>query len=259
MRARGGNAVQAGMYIAYTGARAAEKRLDQVANNLANISSVGYKQDKSVDSGVVPAASLAGTDRTSLSGETTGAQLLYSTPATQYTDFGPGPLRPTGNSTDMSIEGDGYFTIQTKGGTRLTRAGNFRLDAAGDLATPDGGKVLGANGPIHIGEGALGVTAEGTVTVAGAVVDKLRIQKPGDPAAMKKEGHSLFIVPQGTPLLPADSNVRIQQGSIEEANVSPVAGMAEMVEASRMFDAYMKMMTTISEMTSKASTDLGRV
>ena len=251
--------MQAGMYIAYTGARAAEKRLEQIANNLANVSSAGYKQDKTVDSGVVPAASLAAPGRMSLAGETTGGQLLYSVPAAQYTDLGPGPLRPTGNPTDLSIEGDGYFTVQTINGIRLTRAGNFRLDAAGDLATFDGGKVLGGNGPIHVGEGALGVTSEGDVTVAGAVVGKLKIQKPADPSAMKKEGHSLFIVPQGTPLVAAGANVRIQQGSIEEANVSPVTGMTEMVEASRMFDAYMKMMTTISELNSKASNDLGRV
>ncbi len=251
--------MQAGMYIAYTGARAAEKRLEQVANNLANLSSVGYKQDKSVDSGVVPAASLAVPDPTSLSGSTTGAPLLYSTPATQYTDFSPGPLRPTGKSTDLSIEGDGYFTIQTKNGIRLTRAGNFRLDSAGDLATVDGGKVLGANGPIHVGDGAFDVTSDGNVSVAEMLVDKLRIQKPADSSVMKKEGHSLFIVPQDTPLVAADANIRIQQGSIEEANVSPVAGMSEMVEASRMFDAYMKMMSTISDMASKASSDLGRV
>jgi flagellar basal-body rod protein FlgG len=247
------------MYIAYTGARAAEKRLEQVANNLANASSAGYKQDKSVDSGVVPAASAFGVPRVAPAGEATGGQLLYSTPALQYTDLGPGPLRPTGNPTDLSVEGEGYFTIQTQDGIRLTRAGNFRIDAAGDLATVGGGKVLGANGPIRVGEGALGVTAEGQVTVDGAVVDTLRIRKPADPALMKKEGHALFAVPEGVELLPAGADIRIQQGSIEESNVSPISGMTEMIEASRMFDAYMKMMTTISELNSKASNDLGRV
>jgi flagellar basal body rod protein FlgG len=149
--------------------------------------------------------------------------------------------------------------VQSKGGIRLTRAGNFRIDAAGDLATVDGGKVLGANGPIRVADGKLGVTAQGEVTVDGAVVDRLRLQKPSDPAALSKEGHSLFVVPQGTPLVAAGADVRVQQGSIEEANLSPVAGMTEMVEVSRMFDAYMKMMTTISELNSKASNDLGRV
>jgi flagellar basal-body rod protein FlgG len=250
------------MYIAYTGARAAEKRLEQVANNLANVSSAGYKQDRTVDMGVVPASSAAGAGLASLSGDITGGtggQLLYSTPALQYTDLGAGPLRPTGNVTDMALEGDGYFTIQTKNGIRLTRAGNFRVDAAGDLATIDGGKVLGNGGPIKVGDGPLGVTDQGDVTVAGAVVDKLKIQKPSDPSRMTKEGHSLFVVPQDVALQPAGPNVRVQQGSVEEANVSPISGMTEMVEVSRMFDAYMKMMTTISEINSKAANDLGRV
>lgn len=251
--------MQAGMYIAYTGARAAEKKLEQVANNLANISSAGYKQDRSVDAGVVPAASVAGPDRLSLSGETGGARLLYSTPASQYIDLSPGAMRPTGNPTDLAIEGEGFFTVRTPQGDRLTRAGNFRIDAAGDLATVDGGKVLGTNGPIRIGEGKLGVTAEGQVTVDGAVVDTLRIQKPADPSVLRKEGHSLFAFPSDTRLLPASADSRIQQGTLEEANVSPMAGMSEMIEASRMFDAYMKMMTTISELNGKASNDLGRV
>lgn len=251
--------MQAGLYIAYTGARANEKRMDQVANNLANISSIGFKQDKSYDSGITPAASLAAGGQPSSPGETAGAQLLYAAPAGLYTDFSPGPLRPTGKQTDLSIEGDAFFTVQTERGIRLTRAGNFRLDAVGDLATFDGGKVLGANGPIHVGEGEFVVTDQGDVTVAGAVVDRLRLQKPADLTVLKKEGHGLFSFPEGTPLEPAGANLRIQQGSLEEANVTPMSGMSEVVESSRMFDAYMKMITTISELNSKASNDLGRV
>ncbi|HEY3490000.1 MAG TPA: flagellar hook-basal body protein [Candidatus Deferrimicrobiaceae bacterium] len=251
--------MQAGMYIAYTGARAAEKRLEQVANNLANISSVGYKQDKSIDSGVVPAASLAGIDPSAASGAMPGGQLLYSTPAMQYVDMNAGPLRTTGKPTDLAIEGEGFFTVRTKDGDRLTRAGNFRIDAAGDLATVDGGKVLGAGGPIHIGDGVPAVTSDGQVAVDGNVVGTLLVQKVPDPTVLKKEGHSLFLVPPGTALSPAGAGARIEQGSVEEANVSAITGMTEMVEASRMFDAYMKMMSTISDLNSKASNDLGRV
>jgi flagellar basal body rod protein FlgG len=230
--------------------------MDQVANNLANIASAGFKQDKSFESGIVPAASLTAGGPGS---ETAGAQLLYAAPAGQYTDFGPGPLRPTGKPTDLSIEGDAFFTIQTEKGTRLTRAGNFRLDAAGDLATADGGKVLGTNGPVRVGDGELVISDHGEITVAGAMVGKLLIQKPVDLTVLRKEGHGLFSFPEGTPLEPAGPNLRVQQGSIEEANVSPMSGMSEVIESSRMFDAYMKMITTISELNSKASNDLGRV
>lgn len=251
--------MQAGLYIAYTGARANEKRIDQVANNLANVSSIGFKQDKTYESGVVPAVSLAAGGQAGPGSETGGAQLLYAAPAGQYTDFGPGPLRPTGKQTDLSIEGDAFFTIQTDKGIRLTRAGNFCLDSAGDLATVDGGKVLGANGPIRVGDGEFVVSDHGEVSVAGAVVDRLRLQKPADVTALKKEGHGLFSFPEGTPLEPAGPNLRVQQGSLEEANVTPMGGMSEVIESSRMFDAYMKMIQTISDLNSKASNDLGRV
>jgi len=250
--------LQAGMYIAYTGARAAERKMEQVANNLANASSAGYKQDKSVDKGVVPLAFSAGRDRVSLSGEAPGAQLLYRTVGAQYIDFTPGPTRATGNPLDLAIDGDAFFTVATPRGERLTRAGNFRVDASGNLVTPSGEKVLGNGGPIRVGEGTVAVGRDGGVSVDGAVVDTLKLRKVADPQRLVKTGNGLFEAPGDLPLLPAGPDVAVHQGFLEESNVAAVQGMTEMIEASRMFDAYMKMISTISDINAKASNDLGR-
>lgn len=252
--------MQAGMYISYTGARAVEKKLEQIANNLANVSSAGYKEDRSVASGVAPAASAADIARLAASGEApAGGKLLYATPALQYVNLQPGALRSTGRAADLAIDGDGYFAVRTREGERLTRAGNFRIDGEGDLATLSGEKVLGQGGPIRVGDGAFAVTADGRVSVDGSEVDALKIVKPTDPSRLRKTGSSQFAAEPGAGIVPASADVRVVQGSVEESNVSAIGGMTEMIEASRMFDAYMKMMTTISEMNSKASSDLGRV
>lgn len=247
------------MYIAYTGARTAERKMEQVANNLANASSVGYKQDKSVDKGVVPLAFSVGQDRVSISGEAPGAPLLYRTVGAQYIDFSPGPMRATGNPLDLAIDGDAFFTVATPRGERLTRAGNFRVDASGNLVTASGEKVLGNGGAIRVGEGTLTVGRDGQVSVDGAVVDTLKLRKVSDPQRLVKTGNSLFEAPKDPPPLPAGRDVVVHQGFLEESNAAAVQGMTEMIEASRMFDAYMKMITTISDINAKASNDLGRV
>lgn len=251
--------MQAGLYIAYTGARTAERKIEQIAHNLANTSSAGYKQDKSVEKGVVPLAFFMGQDQVTDTGDATATALLYSTPAVEYVDFTPGTMRATGNPLDLAIDGDAFFTVSAPAGERLTRAGNFRVDGAGNLVTPSGEKVLGSNGPVRVGEGTLTVTREGRLMLDGAAVDTLKLQKVADPLKLVKAGNGLFEAPAAVPLLPADPTTTVNQGFIEESNVSPVQGMTEMIEASRMFDAYMKMITTISELASKASNDLGRV
>lgn len=247
------------MYIAYTGARNAERKLEQIAQNLANVSSAGYKQDKSVDKGVVPMTFFVGRDEVSITGEVSDTALLYSTPAIEYVDFSPGPMRATGNPFDLALDGDAFFTVATPRGERLTRAGNFRVDGAGNLATPSGEKVLGNGGPIRVGEGVLTVGRDGQLSVDGAVVDTLKLRKAADPGRLVKTGNSLFEAPKDLALLPAGQDVTVNQGFIEESNSGAVQGMTEMIEASRMFEAYVKMMTTISELTAKATNDLGRV
>lgn len=246
------------MYIAYTGARNAERKLEQIANNLANVSSAGYKQDKSVDKGVVPLTFAVGQDRVSISGEPPGAQLLYRTTGAQYVDFSPGAMRATANPFDLAIDGDAFFTVATPRGERLTRAGNFRVDAAGNLVTPSGEKVLGNGGPIHVGGGTLTVGRDGQLSIDGAVADTLKLRKVADPQRLVKTGNSLFEAPPDLPLLAPGQDVTVNQGFLEESNAGAVQGMTEMIEASRMFEAYTKMMTTISELAAKASNDLGR-
>lgn len=247
------------MYIAYTGARSAEKRIEQIANNLANASTPGYRRDRSIDAGVAPASFLSDLALVTAGGESPDESLLYAVPSTTQIDFRPGTMRVTGNPMDLAIDGDGFFVVRTGDGDRLTRAGNFRVDADGDLATAGGDKVLGTAGPIHVGNGAFSVGSDGQVSVDGIPVDTLRIRTVADPETLTKVGGTLLAAPSASALVPAGSGVQVHQGMVEDSNVTPVAEMTDMIEASRLFEAYTKMMAAISETTSKATDELARV
>src|SRR5208282_3395031 len=133
--------MDSGFYSAYAGLAARMDALDVVANNLANISTTGFKSQhefyRSFSSWLQPSLTTPINQAVNQYGVLGGATL----------DLSPGSLAPTGNPTDMSLEDAGFFTIQTKNGLRYTRAGNFELNAQRQLVTNRGDTVMGEQGP----------------------------------------------------------------------------------------------------------------
>ena len=98
-------------------------------------------------------------------------------------DLSAGSLQTTGNDTDLAIDGEGFFSVQTKAGVRYTRDGSFRLNAQRQLVDSQGDGLLGEQGPITLPDGKLNISDDGTVSVDGAIVDKLQVVDfpPGTP------------------------------------------------------------------------------
>jgi flagellar basal body rod protein FlgG len=246
-----------GLYLSATGAQAQSQRLEVIANNLANVDTVGFKRElaifqaryaEAVQQGT---ASFGGGSLDDISG---GVQLQQT-----KTDFSPAPLRRTGGATDVALEGDGFFQVRKGQDVFLTRAGNFRMTSGGELVTQQGYPVLGeGHAPITITPdgGPWEMTSAGEIR-QGDSVQSLAIVRPGSPGDLLKVGENLFrpaATPAGAPAAgvqpvpPAEHSVR--PGYLETAGVQPMTEMVAMIETTRLAEANINLMQTQSQMLS---------
>jgi flagellar basal-body rod protein FlgF len=226
--------VDRGLYIAASGMLAEQLRQDQIANDLANTSTPGYKADRTAqrDFGALL-----------LTNSATGAVIGTQGTAVQVdrvvTDFTPQPSRDTGEPLDFAITGEGFFAVQTADGVRYTRNGQFTASPTGQLVTADGDPVLGRDGrPLAMG-------ADGSVDPRRLGVVLLR-----DP---RKEGASLV---SGTPG-GAGTAGQVRAGALEGSGADPAQAMVDMIESMRAYEAGQKVIHTIDETLGKAASSVG--
>ncbi len=227
--------MERGLYIAASGMLAEQVRQDQIANDLANAATPGYKADRTSQAGFGELL-LAN----SATGATVGPQGTAVTVSAVETDFTPKPAKDTGEPLDFAIVGEGFFAVQTANGTRYTRNGQFTADAQGRLVTAQGDPVLGRGGR------ALTVGADGRVDPRNLEVVALRNPR--------KDGDSLVT---GTPGGTAAGQVRA--GALEGSGADAARSMVDMIASMRAFEAGQKVIQTIDETLGKAATQVGAV
>lgn len=219
-----------GIYSAAAAMDAAGRRLDSVANNLANASSVGFKRTSSAFSAV-----LASQD---------GPLQIQRT---QQTDYSQGELLRTGNPLDVALHGEGYFGVELPDGEGYTRNGSFRLTQDGALVTEDGYPVAWErrNSAIDpLGDSIL-VDSSGMVTQGQAQIGRLRIANFSDPS-MLAEGEGGFLR-AGPGVMEVAHEAEVHQGSLEGSNVNPVDELVAMVEVQRAFGRASNAMSMIEQ------------
>ena len=160
-------------------------------------------------------------------------------------NFSIGATQQTGNPLDVSIDGDAFLVVQTPRGERYTRNGALQINATGQLVTASGDRVLGDGGPIQFQQtdSNISINPDGTITVREGRQRRLRLGARqaaagalrADVQTLLKDGASMFRAPDGTAPQPADTNVRVVQGAIEQSNVRPVIEMARMIELTRTY------------------------
>jgi len=225
-----------GIYISAEGAQAQGRRMEILANNLANVETPGFKRDLATLQARYAEETKRGTDYfgSHTINDLSGGVMVRDS----RTDFSPGSLRKTDISTDMALNGDGFFVVDKGGEKHLTRAGNFRVTAAGQLQTQNGYSVLSEDGqPITLDPeaGPFSVQGDGTITQGGASVT-LAVAKPKSFGDLVKVGENLFKPLAPTESLPATDR-HVSQGYQEMSSVKPTTEMMELIEASRSFEA----------------------
>jgi flagellar basal-body rod protein FlgG len=186
----------------------------------------------------------------------------YST----YTDFSAGALRKTGRPFDLALSGNGFFCVRTPDGVMYTRRGDFTVDADELLVTQEGFPVLGKGGEIRIDLAKpsgdireFSISEDGTVTVDGSEVDRLRIVDFTQSHALEKAGHNYYRALKPRALEELDENLMISQGFLELSNVDTIRMMTEMIEVLRGYESYQKIMRSVDDMNAKLINDVGRL
>lgn len=236
------------IYTTMTGANAAAQRQAVLSNNLANVSTTGFRAELSTFRSV-PLQGQGSTTR------------VFGLDATSGHLDQAGPAIHTGKSTDLMARGNAWFAVQGLDGLEAyTRNGALEVTAEGQLVTATGLPVLTDGGaPIDIPQNAnISFGGDGTVvaTLAGQDpinVGRLKMVTPNQEQTLKRGDDGLFRSPQGD--LPADANATMVAGSLEGSNVNAVEAMVGMIAASRQFEQQMKLLTT-AETNDKSASQL---
>ena len=208
---------------------ALERRLDNVANNVANADTTGFRARQLSFQEYLSPAKEADTD-----GKKERPVSLVNA-GFQYPDSVQGAIQPTGNPLDVAVVGTGYFAVQTPQGERYTRAGALTIDATGRLVTMEGQPILSRSGPITIApeERAVTIAADGTISSRQRIVGNLRLVRFDGP--LLAVGSNLF---QGqTPALDIPpGSVKLSVGALEKSNVQNVQEMSQLGEVTRSYE-----------------------
>ncbi len=232
-----------GIWSAASGADAQLALLDVAANNAANASTAGYRGDR-ISFKQVLAGANAG-----------AAAPRYVTRVGSGVDDAQGAVSGTGRGLDVAIRGPGYFAVQTAGGERYTRAGQFDVGQDGKLRTRSGDLALGVDGrPITAKGLDARIDADGTVRANGQSVGRLRVVTFTGPLA--KEGAQLLRADAASGAPKVTASPILEASALEMANVSVVSAMVDMVTATRSFDACEKAIEAFSDADRKAATTL---
>jgi flagellar basal-body rod protein FlgF len=217
---------------------AAQRGMDVTAQNIANANTSGYRSEHVLFTDWL---SKGGTSKDSVTGDAAEPTVAYTQDRATWRDQAAGTLTHTGNTFDLALAGDGYFTVATPNGTRLTRDGQFGLMPDGTLATASGNAVLDTNGqPIRLSpsDTQVAIADDGTVSSQNGQLSQIGVVQPSDPMRVTAEGASLYRA--DVPTTPV-ATPKVVQGAIEGSNVQPVMEITRMMDGLRQFQFVSEM------------------
>ncbi len=252
-----------GIWASVGGMQVNEYRQSLAANNMANLDTVGFKNDLAIIR-----------QRNNAGKENFAEQAYASEPfdglsggswvRPTHTNFQQGTLEQTGRSLDAALDGDGFFMVGDGNEVRYTRDGRFARNAAGDLVLgADGGrfKMLDAAGlPINIADPSIGevtIGRNGDVMQGSEVLGRLGLVDFENRAQLRKAGQSTFQLIGNAAQIPASAQV--QGGTVERSTVDSIAALTSMIEVSRAYELNARMISLQDETLGMATTRIGRV
>jgi len=229
-----------------------ESRLSQIANNLANVNTIGFKRDEAVFSQYLDSSlkQLQGAGQTAAPNP---ADSVWPSQLTGYTNFQQGSFQPTGQKLDVAIDGDGFFKVRTAQGDFYTRAGSFQLNVKNELVTQTGNRVLSTKDNPIVVNPAIGtpeITTTGDIKLNQAVVGRLAVVKFQNTRQLEKVGDGLFRAPDGVTAQPVAKPL-LRPEVLESSNVNVIDEMVRMIDADRSSTVGQKVVQTIDDLVSQ--------
>ncbi|MES2744575.1 MAG: flagellar basal-body rod protein FlgF [Bdellovibrionota bacterium] len=256
------------IYVPVAGALAQERALETIANNLANVNTVGFKADsvaftllepephKNYPSAIPPANYKEDMkDVYPLRGNEMASVGI----AEMERDFSQGPAMNTHNKYDVMLEGEGFLAVQTSEGARYTRAGNLSLSNDGILISKNGDPILGEKGLISVRSTDFEINQQGEIFQDGQLVDKLKLVTFDNPKELEKVGNNNYFFGGDETTIKSADGLRVQQGFLEGSNVNAIKSMTSMIVAHRSYEAYQKAVANYDKMMEKSSNTIGQV
>ena len=243
------------LYIGTTGMITQRNKMDTITNNIVNVETVGYKKDQMVS-------------------RSFGDMLLNRLHDGQTEEVGPlnngthidvvqvdwtqGPMQNTGESTDVCIVGDGFFTVMTPDGVRYTRSGDFNVDVNGDLVTQEGYYVIGTNGGrISPGTSDIEINGTGVASVNGQQVGALQVVQFQNNDNLRKMGDNTY-VPYDNEQPAAVAAPSVKQGYLEGSNVDIGREVADMLMTNRVYESNQRIVKMVDQSLELTVNEIGK-
>lgn len=256
-----------GIYAAANAMRYRAHEVEIISNNIANVSTDGFKKDRTAlaSFGQMLISRINDSEASPLGSHPIliGRGLFGGCIAeTTFIDFSQGPIRTTNNPLDISLLGPGFLAVETPSGTRYTRAGSLQINGNSELVTPDGYRVLDINSkPIILNSSApIQINPDGQIIQNNIPGAKLLIIEFPDMNLIEKEGYTFFRQIDDTlpPPSPATSTT-VEQGSIEGSNVNPIESMVQLIVSQRAYEAAARAVDMFNQSMTQVSGELGRL
>lgn len=254
-----------GLYTAYTGMVQEQKRLDVISNNLANSATIGYKAENVTSRSFKDYMAVKIRDG---SNEYIDERIGTFNPGVKigetYTDWGQGSIRETGNTYDLAIQGNGFFTMRVtdsdgNNSIKYTRCGTFKCTSDGYIVDADGNHLQGQSGDLQVPVEAqeIAIKNDGSVFADGVLIDRVMLTDFEDYNYLELYGDNMFNAVDGATF--KDSTGTLEQGFTEQSNVNVISEMVSMITITRAYEAGQKMINTQDSLLNASVNQIGKV
>ena len=257
------------IFIAASAGIKQSRKMEMIAQNLANVNNTGYKKDalvfKEMMAPFQPDSGFDTGKNALLTPDKSNKNVSYVGITDYYTDFTPGEFKKTGGTLDLALDGEGFFKVQTPNGNRYTRNGNFRININNQLVNQNGSQVLDSNDqPVVIdAPGAITIDGGGNISAGNGLsntqVGNIKLVRFENEKSLEKMGDGLYRQIESEDNELEAPETKMHQGFLENSNVTSVEEMTEMISTVRMFETYQKMIQSIDSMDDQSVNTIGRV
>lgn len=254
-----------GLYTAYTGMKNEQNRLDIITNNLANSTTVGYKEENVVSRSFKDYLTTKIRDA---SNNYVDVPIGVMNPGVKigetYMDWGQGSLRQTENTYDIAISGEGFFALRVvdkngESSIKYTRCGTFKCTSDGFIVDADGNHLQGKGGDIQVPVDAadIAIKKDGSIWADGVMIDSIVLTDFEDYNFLELYGDNMYNAMPGAVTKP--STATMLQGYTEQSNVNVISEMVSMITITRAYEAGQKMIQTQDSLLDASVNQIGKV